>query len=168
MLFDELGVLLEENFPSELSQILVGSGYDTLLSMQSLDLEAICEIESFVNTDRSIIKGTSYENQEYFRLKPGHRRFLIQLAEKIRDKNICITDKHHSSDFSYVLKRLIETAEANSHKHPKQCRYSEEIRYFATYIYLMCGKNCYEVLSANLPLPKANTICKYLNNSFSE
>lgn len=154
--------MLEESFPSEIAQILTGSGYDTLLSLQSIDLAAINDIEEYVNIDRSMIRGTSYENFEYFRFKPGHRSFIIQVVHKIQNINLS-NEKSHSSVFSYVLKKLIETAEANFNKDPKQCRYSEEVRYFATYIYLLCGKNCYEVLAANLPLPKANTICTYFH-----
>lgn len=162
-MFDVLEVLLGESLPPELSKILVESGYDTLLSLQNLDSEAICDIEHFVNTDRSITKHTSYENQGHFRLKPGHRLFLMQLAEKIRSKNLVenihIAEKNQSPVYSYILKKLIATAQANSAKDPKRYRYSEELRYFATYIYIMCGKSCYEVLSANLPLPKVTSVC---------
>lgn len=65
----------------------------------------------------------------------------------------------HSTDFTHILKLILESAENNLGREPKGRRYNQCLKEFSTYIYLMCGRSCYETLSANLPLPQANTIC---------
>ena len=62
--------------------------------------------------------------------------------------------------FSVILKELILTAIHNGNLSKNNAEYSDIIRYFSTYIYLIGGRSCYEVLSQNLPLPSRSTICK--------
>lgn len=63
--------------------------------------------------------------------------------------------------FSNMLCELITNALKNFKKTPNQYRYSEIIKHFSTYVYMMCGRNFYETISRNLPIPAASTVCMY-------
>lgn len=92
-------------------------------------------------------------------------QFPGQIREMMEKEDSHSVDSFPTDDYSYgfshLLNMLINNAKYNSNKDPKGYRYDECIRYFATYIYIMCGKACYETLSANLPIPKAQTIRTY-------
>lgn len=45
-------------------------------------------------------------------------------------------------------------------------RYSEDLKRFAAYIYIIGGRLVYETLSANLPLPSATTALRVLHSDF--
>lgn len=145
---------------------MIASGYDTKIALKSIiDDEAIGEIQQIVNENldrnKNYLQGSSYEGVESFRLLPGHRRLIMNLHNYIREyDSIKQGQKVDTTSFSFILKSLIETAEANQNKNPKQYRYDETLMYFAMYVYLICGKACYETLSANLPIPQAVTVCK--------
>lgn len=156
-------VYFKESIPHDIELILLRNGFDSKLALQSLNEDLIAEIEQQANKDRSILANTSYENVATFKFKPGHMIFLLNLSKQVilwseTDEKIF----YDASSFSYMLQKFIQTAEANAGKHPKGHRYDKSIQSFATYIYLMCGKNCYETLSANLPIPQANTIRKFV------
>lgn len=111
--------------------------------------------------------GTIYEHVQPFEIAPGHRVVIENIPQYVKQiKTVEQISKFDTvaNDFSFVLKMLIETAENNSGREPTGRRYSETIQYFATYVYLMCGRACYETLCANLPIPQANTICKKTKN----
>lgn len=156
--------IIGEEVPSDIAKILIESGFDTNLSLQNIVPETINDIEEYMNENPIILKETSYQDVKTFKFKPGHKRFILNLPKKISGL-LEITEKEDfiCSDFSFVLQNLIETAKQNFSRHPKGFRYSEVIRQFSTFIYLQCGKACYEALSANLPIPQANTICKLFN-----
>lgn len=63
--------------------------------------------------------------------------------------------------FSNLLYEFITSALKNFKKTPNQYRYSEIIKHFSIYVYMMCGRNLYETLSRNLPIPAASTVCMY-------
>lgn len=153
---------MKEKIPADIAQILEESGFNTELSILNIDIETIGHIEGYANENPAILKNTSYENIKLFKFKPGHKAFILQLPTQIqlmKDEKRIETYENHS--FSYILKTFIEQAMSNSKKDVRGFRYSETIRYFSTYIYLHCGKACYETLSANLPIPSANSIRKY-------
>lgn len=159
----EVETLLNEKIPSDIVAILKECGFDSYLPFLSITNETINDIEEYVKEDTSILKNTSYEGVKHFKFKPGHKIFLLNLTDRINYlKETKPNEKMQCklSDFSYILRTFIETAETNFGKHPKGFRYNETNRFFSIFIYLMCGKACYETLSANLPIPKANTICK--------
>lgn len=60
-----------------------------------------------------------------------------------------------------LLKQFLETAVKNEDKSRTHFRYSDVIRYFSTYIYMISGRNTYEILSNNLHMPKAQTVCEF-------
>lgn len=156
-------LFLKDKVPNDIELILQRNGFDTKLALQSIDESVIEEIEKQGNEDRSILANTSYENVKNFKFKPGHKIFLLNLSKEVilwseTDEKI----SYDTSTFSFMLRKFIQTAENNFGKHPNGYRYDEAIQSFSTYIYLMCGKACYETLSANLPIPKANTICEFI------
>lgn len=166
-----LNKILGEETPDDIKLILEKSGFDTILSLEKIDENAISEIEEYFNGDPSMLKGTSYENTKHFKLKPGHKKFLIGLPSRVKYFRKQIhpeNDSNKYSDFAFIFKELIDVAVANSGKEPNGVRYSDHIRYFATYIYLHCGRKCYETLCANLPLPKTSTICKYIYSTYMQ
>lgn len=67
----------------------------------------------------------------------------------------------NSAAFSPIMVELIRSALKNQNKAPNARRFSEVIMNFSIYLYIMAGKACYEIISSNLPLPKANTISEY-------
>lgn len=145
------------------------TGFDEKMALKYVNVE---EIQNFLQENwlalRNKFKGTVYADDQTFKLLPGHRRIILNLSNMICDaENASENDNSKAekpmdlSNFSVVLQSLIETALSNANKNSKQHRYNEIIRSFSTYVYLMCGRACYETLSANLPIPKASTICKW-------
>lgn len=63
--------------------------------------------------------------------------------------------------FKPVLRGIIGSALANHGSMPNKYTYSNIVTDFATYVYLLGGKQCYETISANIQLPAASTVCKY-------
>lgn len=127
-----------------------------------------------------------YMEQTVFKFLPGHCDLLITLSRVLSTsaqdpayldsvKNIVqdIEDEpkyesfhftkaiqNHSS-LSVILKELIMTALRNGVKGNQNSQYTDVIRYFATYIYIIGGRSCYEVLYKNLPLPSISTVCEF-------
>lgn len=169
----EIENLLNEKFPSDLKHILDGCGFDTELSLVAIDDAVIADIEKHVNIGTEILENTSYENVNPFKFKPGHRVFLSKLPNQIKISRETRAEKPReqlllteTNGFSSILKAFIDTAVANFGKHPKGYRYNEKNRYFSTFIYLPCGRGCYETLSANLPIPSSNAIRKTKKHVF--
>lgn len=129
--------------------------------------------------------GTFYKNQTVFEFLPGHRDMLITLSRalsknQVEDKNepqsnsmSNFLNQAFNSCFNFtqavenhpslpvILKEMIKTALRNAEYDKNHAQYSDIIRYFATYIYIIGGRSCYEVLYKNLPLPSVSTVCKY-------
>lgn len=155
----------DEKIPSDIAHILYECGFDTKTSLLNIDEGTITEIEEFINGNRQILRKTTYDGVGVFKFKPGHKRFILNLSRHITTCMLLNSEKIRenecdSNDFTYILKELIETAKLNSGRDPRGFRYNESIRYYSTFIYLLCGKACYEALSANLPIPQPNTIRK--------
>lgn len=153
---------MKENIPNDIELILQRNGFDSKLALESLDEDLIAEIEQQANDDRSILTSTSYENVATFKFKPGHRIFLLNLKKQVNLWNETEMVSRDTSLFSYMLRKFIQSAEENAGAQPKGRRYEKSIQSFSTYIYLMCGKNCHETLSANLPIPQANTVRRFI------
>lgn len=74
-----------------------------------------------------------------------------------------VTDSNIELDtgkFSVILTELLRTAEQNFKKSKHANQYNDIIKYFSTYIFLLCGRTCYETLHKNLPIPSTKTIRK--------
>lgn len=157
---------LNEKIPADIIKILEFCAFENESSLMSIDNDAIVDIEMYVNENPQILKETSYKNVNKFKFKPGHRLLIIQLPQLIKNCNQTETKLQKighlrpQMNFSQILKSFIETAESNNGKQPNGFRYDEINRYFSTFVYLLCGKACYDTLSANLPIPSSHTIRK--------
>lgn len=131
-----------------------------------------------------------YKKQVKFKFLPGHQEFLLALPNYIHHVNIfngsmdessahsnthdsarygvekkiessnLIQFIHQHSGFTVIMKELIGTVLRNEFTDKKRTQYSDIIRFFATYIFIMCGRSCYDVLYRNLPIPSISTECK--------
>lgn len=140
-------------FPNEVKSKLIFSGFDSEIALLELSPENILLVEKF--------------QAENFMFLPGHRALLMGLPEKIKEYIVWKKENKpptfdilKSADVSFIMKELVRTALNNRNVEPKRRRYSESIRNFALYLYMMCGKAAYEVLSNNIPLPHPSTVCK--------
>lgn len=99
-----------------------------------------------------------------FQLLPGHRTLILELGKSLNspnrnsDNNLIQNTKFI---FSNLLTELNKMSIFNLGKTVQARRYSEIIQYFCIYMYMVCGKFCYEILSTNLPIPAPSTVCKY-------
>lgn len=165
-----------EELPLCFCRILNEAGYNTsmaLSSIQTLDIDTIEECVNkelrYIIDDLDCCNSTTYQKQKEFHFLPGHRKLILKLKDHLHEMHVAKTSissqrqstLKHSNEFSTLLKMLIETAGQNANKIPTQYRYSETIRYFAVYIYMTCGKMCYETLCRNLPLPQPSSIRKF-------
>lgn len=175
---------LNEEIPECLKKILSVSGYENEISISNMKESDFKQIEEFVNKHHrpmidclTCCKSAIYQAQEKFELLPGHKSLLLHLSQQMNLKR-----EHYSAPtadssifretnfieraqsepaFSLLLKEFITNSVNNFKKMPNSRRYSEIIQDFSTYIYMLCGRKCYEVISSNLPMPQATTICKY-------
>lgn len=152
-LWQKFKCYLRDRVPEHLLGILEEAGYDNIFSLKLLNKEAVDELQKFTSE-----------------LLPGHRTVLMAFPSMVSEfeqhlKQIDVNEIHaqysKNSIYTYILSTLIKTAQQNANKGPHQCRYSEELQYFAIYLYILCGKMSYEVLCNNLPLPKVPTIRKF-------
>lgn len=147
--------------PEILVNILKLAGYDNIISIEHINDHAIEELEEFMSQNVNLFQ--SYPNCS--KILPGHKAILRALPKYAADFKKKLKSSNESSNlfsFSFIMEELIKTAKVNCEKTPNNNKYSEKLRSFAIYIYIMCGKACYEILSHNLPLPKPATIRKFI------
>lgn len=162
----------DDKIPESVVYILYNTGFDTKAALKNISEESIKAIEEYLNDnfDELIAGLPDYRRNRPFKILPGHRALILsvpQLMIKTETKTVK-NDSKSSSAFSFVLKWLIDTAENNSGKEPKARRFQKNLQLFATYLYLMCGKSCYETLSANLPIPQAQTVGMFVLKFFKK
>lgn len=61
-------------------------------------------------------------------------------------------------EYPPLLKKLVDSAVQNANKSPHVYRYDDDLKHYSTFLYIMCGKYCYESLYENLPIPSISTI----------
>lgn len=98
-------VFLGEEIPNDILIILENSGFDSLFLLETIDENDLSEIEEYFKCNPSKLKGTKYEKMSDFKLKPGHRKFMLGLPKRIEK----INEKKHTenavakhSDFAYT------------------------------------------------------------------
>lgn len=165
--------ILDETIPRCIKLTLHLSGYDSNISLSELNDVRISEIEKFINNGKfdqfkNLLNCTHseyYANQPVFKFLPGHVAFLLALGKLIKEHipDIIHVEKLSAQCFEKfpILKEMIAIAELHAREDSNRHRYSDKLRYFATYIFLHSGRSCYKMLQANLPLPSVKTICKY-------
>lgn len=150
--------------PNCVKDFMVVSGFETVASLKNITSDTIIETEQYINNNaRRTIENLTckhskiYQEQNEFKFLPGHRNLLLNFPTFS-----CNVEKHVK--FSLPLQKMIETAEKNFNKLKFHNKYDDVIRFFATYVFLQCGRSCYEFLSRNLPFPSIKTICKFIRN----
>lgn len=167
----ELQKLIGSEIPPLIVKLLLSAGFDSKIALRELDTNCIGAIEEHTQKNRHLLLGTVYEHENQFELLPGHRKVILKLSKYVNELAVAKPVDNVSfqrPELSLILRSLLEMAEMNSNKLPKGFRYSEIIRNFATYIFLMCGRACYDTLCANLPIPKTDTIGKYFIPDFMD
>lgn len=159
----ELHKFIGSEIPPIVIKLLISAGFETLIALKELDSNSIHLIEEYVQKNRCLLSGSVYENDDHFQFLPGHRKVILSIPKYLNEletSNPINNAAYQRPELSIILKSLLEMAEKNQNRNPKGFRYSEIIRNFATYVFLMCGRACYDTLCANLPIPKTDTICK--------
>lgn len=145
----------------------MSSGFNTFAAIRCINSGSIQRIENFFNDNKAKFAdgfmGTEYESMHPFAVIPGHCALIESLPAYLENQNQSTT-MENTPIFSQIMKLLIETTENNAGRNAKGKRYQEKLRNFATCIYLLCGRSCYETLSANLPIPSVNAIRMYFMN----
>lgn len=150
------------------------SGYNNNIALKGLNEEKIISLEKYVAKNlKHLIQNTVYADFEMgdFSFLPGHTTLLLALPDYVKRFEMNNTKNCSSSNInldrfplSFLMKELIRNGIDNSSKDLtrdlRHRKFSPVIQSFATYVYMLCGKACYEILSQNLPIPQANTICK--------
>lgn len=163
-----------------IKRILIATGFDNEASFGILKESVLNElyksvdeniIESFECQHKEIYK-EMYRKQNQFNLLPGHKVQILQLATgQSKKQNAMKSDDDlfsiNAGFFSPIMREIVHSAKSNHNKHPNARRYSDLLTDFSMYNYIMAGKACYEVLSANLPMPKAGTLRNFIFISFN-
>lgn len=172
MIWNRFENFIGEKIPRCIKTALEMCCFDTILSLCEIKPIHIGIIENHINQHRheQIEKmhcnhSDYYRNIEKFRFLPGHEAIILalpkyatQFQEVLKSS---VVDTETKTDFTLILNEMIKTAESNKDKDSNHATYSDTIRFFATYVFLMCGRSCYEMLRTNLPLPSTKTICEY-------
>lgn len=165
--WNELEEFIGEPLPHCVKYVLSLSGYDTIFSLVEMNDKQILEIEDHISThEMEKIKTLTcchsdyYTNKVAFKCLPGHATILLALPKYIEKYSKSITRNIPNCHLPFILKEMITTAEQNMYKDKNHASYSDAIRFFATYIILLCGRSCYEMLRVNLPFPSVKTLCK--------
>lgn len=163
--------VIGESVPNCLKQFLSVCAYDSLYSIQNINLESIRDIENHMNTclesvhNLDCCHSNAYKTQTTFKLLPGHKDFLLSMSTyKTFGSHL---NSEQPPNFP-VLDAMIRNSFQNAACHKNHATYDDLIRYFATYVFLMAGRSCYEFLRANLGLPSTKTVCKYKTRTHSK
>lgn len=161
--------IIGKELPLCLKKFLNSSGYDSLFSVEQLCDDGISEIERHLQNNSDVLNELNccyseiYKNQKLFKLLPGHRailRVIPKFAAQLRKEPVEPRPISAENTHSVILSDLINTSDANSKRDPHHAVYSDLNRFFFTYIYILCGKLCYETLRKNIPIPSTKTIRK--------
>lgn len=165
--------------PISLKYILLKCGYDSIISIRQICEERIEELQNFIEKNKNEILFNekynmlddinTYQTQRKFEFLPGHKNILLDLPKHIQmmqSKNALESALFQNvacdneDEYSLILRELIKSAKRNQNKSKHVFNYNDTIKYFSTYIFLLCGRTCYETLCKNLPIPSTKTVCK--------
>lgn len=168
--------IIGENLPKCIKLFLSLCGYDTLTSLSYISRESLTLIETHMSKNLIQIQSLDcccaefYKKQNHeFNLIPGHRDLILAVSKQIsihlgaqKNYNDTLNQaiQQHPS-LSVIMRELVKTSLQNAKMPKNNAEYSDNIRFFATYIFILCGRTCYEVLRQNLSLPSISTVCKY-------
>lgn len=179
----EIECITHDTIPPCVKTILTECDFTSLLSISQINGSKIVEIENFVNENGGIMEkleccyADTYKSLGKFRFLPAHRLIILHLpscATAIFEANRTVAVKYShehlsisrsirndTTEYSFFLRKLIESAEENAGTPKNRYRYDQTLQLFSTHIFLSCGRSCYETLSSNLPIPSKHTVCKF-------
>lgn len=172
-----------QSVPLNVKTFLELAGYDSFFSVKRIDEEKIHTLEKHVQNNRGILKALDekdkttflYRSQNVFNFLPGHKTILLALPELIGNMfdsidTLCEPEAETSFNLpdlnSMILSKLIKSAIINKDRSKNAYQYDEIIKDFSTYIFLLCGRTCYETLNKNLPIPSTKSIREYYLDDF--
>lgn len=165
----EIECTIHVMLPHCVKTLLTECGFSSLLSISQINDSKIVEIEDFVDKNRDIVEkleccyAETYKSLRKFRFLPAHRLLILHIAVKYNHEPSSTSSSARSdpTGYSFFLQKLIESAEENSGIPKNRYRYDKDLQLFSTYIFLSCGRSCYETLSSNLSIPPKTTVCKF-------
>lgn len=156
--------------PSIVVEILIGNGYDDSLSLIGMCMEEIVKIEEFSNEKLSHLwkKSPQYFEVVTFAFLPGHKKLLLVLGEKAEGYKTLIKPpatkacnsnlEDAMSNSTVIMQELVNSLKSNLNVSSTNHRYSKPLQWFSSYVFMLGGRNLYEVLSKNLPIPQLPTV----------
>lgn len=140
-----------------------------------LDGNHLNEIENYVkhqhleNLDLNCDHVELYKQQEKFTILSGHRALLLNWCQNIQVQGQNNEPTEPSFEtfilnhpaFTPIMRVIFLTTLRNHKKSANARRFPDVLMNFSIYIYIMAGKASYEIICANIPLPKAGTISKF-------
>lgn len=159
---------LGKKIPNVIIDILIANGYDNSLSLCGMSMNEISSIEKFTDEKLRYLldKSQQYSTTKPFVFLPGHKKLLLILGEKAKEYEStggsCVPnrDSFDLTQATTMMQELVNTMKANTNLAPNSRRYTNTIRWFSTYLYMLGGKKLYEVLSKNFSLPQLPTVGK--------
>lgn len=172
-----------KNFPccECIKSFLIKSAFDNIASLMCINDEVITKLEEHIDKNRWMIDGLTCRHVELYRSSLatsskfefllGHRAPLLywcqndlkSVERELERGTFTLEDEA----FTSILREMVTSALSNHKKPPNTHRFSQLLMDFAIYVYIMAGRACYEVISENLPLPKAGTVGKIFSQLYS-
>lgn len=153
-----------------LKHILIKCGFNIPQYLSGIDAGNINTLEAYVNSENNFFDSLSlvcdhlntYKRQPIFKFLPMHRLLILNWSSQSRlNKNSRETFNIEHPAFPPILREIIRLALSNyENKSATSNRYSELLTDFSIYLFINAGRACYEIISANILLPKAVTIGK--------
>lgn len=163
--------LIDEQFPDCIRIILSVCGYDTIASLKYINIDSVLEIQRQMNLyfrgtiqELNCCHSDYYKQQNEFELLPGHRDLILSIPKCIESANSNKQAYEENGSLSTVMKSMLKSALQNSERDKNHSQYDDIIRFFSTYVFLLSGRSCYEILNHNLPIPSTKTVCEYKIN----
>lgn len=81
----KLQIYVRNSIPHIILKILKETGFDSPLSIKTIDSEAISDLEKYINdneTLHSLLNNSVYANTKPFKFLPGHKLLLLGLKKK--------------------------------------------------------------------------------------
>lgn len=154
-----------------LKSILIECGFDNIPSLMTINDGEIRNLEEYIGNNRSITEkltcdhsksyGASSGTSNKFQFLPGHRAILLDWCQNTLHAPSSVHNNTFTMEdpaFSPLLRAMIGSARSLHGTPPNTHRFPPLLIDFSIYTYIMAGRACYDVLCANLPLPKTGTI----------
>lgn len=81
--------IVGRKLPQGLENIIIESGFDSESTLATINPTTIKSIEEYVNENKDLLKGTTYEsliaNNLEFKLKPGHKAIILSLPNQLKE-----------------------------------------------------------------------------------